>query len=95
MASQLMGDACAISGKYAGNDGQEKNRYVKLGVWFQNAETGALSIKLEALPIPFEGQAWISLFQKREEQPAQSPAPQQQAPQQQQRPAPAPQRGRY
>jgi hypothetical protein len=87
MAAQYMGDVCTITGKYNDQQGNEKNRYLKVGAWFDNE--GRISVKLEAIPLPDpNGAVWLSLFLRKDDD-QQQPAPQQQ--QQQQRQAPPPQ----
>lgn len=61
MSAQYMGDVCTITGKYTDQQGNEKNRYMKVGTWFDNE--GRISVKLEAIPLPDEkGNVWMSLF---------------------------------
>lgn len=85
-----MGDVCAITGKYTDQSGQEKNRYMRVGAWFQSDK--GISVKLEAAPYPNEsGEVWLSLFvaqqqQQRPPQQQQQRPPQQQQQQQQQQP---------
>lgn len=86
MAAQYMGDVCTITGKYNDQQGNEKNRYLKVGAWFDNE--GRISVKLEAMPLPDpNGNVWLSLFLRQDDGNQQQPAPQQQQ-QQQQRQAP-------
>ena len=87
MAAQYMGDVCTITGKYNDQQGNEKNRYLKVGAWFDNE--GRISVKLEAIPLPDpNGNVWLSLFLRQDDNSnQQQPAPQQQ----QQRQAPPPQ----
>jgi len=87
MAAQYMGDVCTITGKYNDQQGNEKNRYLKVGAWFDNE--GRISVKLEAIPLPDpNGNVWLSLFLRQDDNTnQQQPAPQQQ----QQRQAPPPQ----
>jgi hypothetical protein len=59
MASEYMGDALIITGKYTDNSGAEKNRYAKVGTWFKN-ENGNISVKIDILD------KWVSLFDKKE-----------------------------
>ena len=84
MSAQDMGDVCTITGKYTDQQGQEKNRYMKVGAWFDNE--GRISVKLDAYPIPGpDGNVWLSLFLKQDDAPQQQqPAQQQRPPQQQQ-----------
>lgn len=94
MAAQYMGDVCTITGKYNDQQGNEKNRYMKVGAWFDNE--GRISVKLEAIPLPDpNGGIWLSLFLRKDDDQQQ----QQQPPRQQQQAAPAAprnnQRSRY
>ena len=66
------GDVCVITGSFQDQNGNRKNRYVKLGAWFQDAQTGNISVKLDALPMPrikqgnqgeIEQVCWLSLFE--------------------------------
>lgn len=52
-------DLVATSGTYTDKQGNEKKRYVKCGVVMEN-EKGML-IKIESLPIGFNG--WLSCFE--------------------------------
>lgn len=86
-----MGDVCAITGKYTDQAGQEKNRYIRVGAWFQSEK--GISVKLEAAPYPNgKGEVWLSLFVAQQQQ--QRPPQQQQRPPQQQQQRP-PQGGGY
>lgn len=97
MAAQYMGDVCTITGKYQDHSGQDKNRYMKVGAWFDNE--GRISVKLEAIPLPDpNGGIWLSLFLRKDDD-QQQQQQQQQPPRQQQQAAPAAprnnQRSRY
>lgn len=97
MAAEYMGDVCTITGKFQQN-GQEKNRYLKVGAWFDNE--GRISVKLEALPLPDQnGNVWLSLFlkqdDKQQQQQPQRQQPQHQQPQQQQQQQQRYNRSRY
>lgn len=50
-------EAIAKAGTYKDRDGNEKTRFQKCGVVFESAK--GLSLKIEALPVPFDG--WLSL----------------------------------
>lgn len=88
MSSTYMGDACVITGSYTDENGNNKNRYNKVGAWFQNNESGAISVKLEVLPMPSENGCWISLFRKQNgnQNQGQPQQQRQQPPQQRQQP---------
>ena len=54
----IIGDIMAPTGKYAGQDGQEKTRWLKCGILLQT--DNGFRIKMEAMPIgipDFEG--WL------------------------------------
>jgi paraquat-inducible protein B len=59
-------EACARGEKYTTADGQEKQRWLKCGVVLETKS--GLSLKLESLPVNFDG--WLSFFEPkpREEQ---------------------------
>ena len=50
----------AVTGKYKGQDGQEKNQYVNCGTLFQR-DDGSLTIKLDSLPLG-EFNGWINCY---------------------------------
>lgn len=65
-------EALAKAGTYTNSQGTEKTKWHKCGVVFENDR--GMSIKLDSLPINFDG--WISLFPPREaEKPAGKSAP--------------------
>lgn len=72
-------EACARGEKYTTADGQEKQRWIKCGVVIDSKN--GLSLKLESIPVNFDG--WLSFFEPkpREEQ---RPQQRQQRPQQRQ-----------
>lgn len=45
-----MGDICVKSGSYTDQQGQEKNRYEKIGAWFQD-DQGRISINISMIPL--------------------------------------------
>lgn len=53
------------------NSGAEKKRYINIGALFTR-DDGSMSLKLETIPVKFDG--WISLYEPRQkdEQPRQS-----------------------
>lgn len=66
------GDVCVITGCFQDQNGNRKNRYNKIGAWFQDAQSGAISVKLDVLPMPrikqggqgeIEQACWLSLFE--------------------------------
>ena len=74
MASKKIYDVVTSTGSYTGQDGQEKKRWLTVGVVFQNDE-GYVSMKLDAIPAKRndQGEMWLSLFvpKPREQKPAQ------------------------
>ena len=66
----------ARTGSYTDRDGNEKTRWTKCGIVVE--KDGRMSIKLEAIPVGFDG--WLSAFEPRERDQAR--------PQQPRRPAP-------
>lgn len=77
-------DVVAITGKYQDRDGNEKNRYTNIGVILETKN--GLSLKLEAVPVGWDG--WAGLYEPKERDGGTEQR--QSAPRQQQR-APAPQ----
>ena len=56
--SKVKYDVLARTGTYTNAGGEEKSRWMKSGVVFEN-EKGYLSLKLEGLPV---GQEWSGFF---------------------------------
>jgi hypothetical protein len=48
------------NGTYKDSNGQEKNRWFRMGVCFQN-DKGQLSIKIDGVPVNWDG--WMSLME--------------------------------
>ena len=63
MASKKIYDVMVSTGSYTGDDGQEKQRWMNVGVMFKN-DSGYVSIKLEAIPTKRneQGELWLSCF---------------------------------
>lgn len=59
----------ARAGSYTDRDGNEKTRWQKCGILIE--KDGRLSVKLEALPIGFDG--WLSCFEPRQDDKPQRP----------------------
>ena len=51
-------DVVAVTGKYTDNGGNEKKRYTNIGVVFESDK--GLSIKLESIPVGWDG--WASFY---------------------------------
>lgn len=61
-------EVTAVTGKYTDRDGNEKNRYVKVGVILQTKNGHML--KLETVPIGWDGWAYLNEPKDREDKPA-------------------------
>ncbi len=59
-------DVVAITGSYVDRSGVEKRRYLNCGAVFETEK--GLSLKLEAIPVGFDG--WFQLYEPRPEQPS-------------------------
>lgn len=67
-------DVVAITGKYQDRDGNDKNRYTNIGVVIETDK--GLSLKLEAVPVGWDG--WAGLYEPKPRDaatPASSAAP--------------------
>lgn len=65
-------DVVKAMSKYTDAQGQEKTRWLNCGVIFKNAESGKMSLKMEAIPYGLpDDQGWFALM---EPQPRQQPA---------------------
>jgi hypothetical protein len=64
-------DVVAVTGSYTDRNGVEKRRYMNCGAVFETEK--GLSLKIEAIPVGFDG--WFQLYEPRTEQqtPAQQP----------------------
>jgi hypothetical protein len=58
-------DIVAITGKYKDRDGNEKSRYMNIGAVIETQN--GLSIKLEAVPVGWDGWAYLNEPKPREE----------------------------
>ena len=83
MAMKKTHDAVYAGEKYTDRDGNEKTRYVNVGVLFAR-DDGSLTMKLEAIPVGFNG--WINFY---EPKPRDGEPPQRQERQRPQRSSPA------
>lgn len=59
-------DVLATIGKYTDREGNEKNRYHKMGIALTQ-DDGRMSIKLESIPVGPEWSGWANLYPKRED----------------------------
>lgn len=60
-------EVVAITGKYVDRDGNEKSRYLNIGAVI-NTKNG-LMLKLEAVPIGWDGWAYLNQPKPREDEP--------------------------
>jgi hypothetical protein len=67
-------DVVAITGKYQGNDGKEKSRYLNIGAVIETRN--GLSLKLEAVPVGWDGWAYLNEPQQREQRAPANAVPQ-------------------
>ena len=58
------------NGTYKDRNGEEKTKWHQMGVCFQN-DKGQLSIKIDSIPVGFDG--WVSLFEPKPREGAQAP----------------------
>lgn len=58
-------DAVATIGKYTDKQGNEKKRYLNVGIVFEG-DDGRLSMKMDALPTAQEWSGWISFYEPKE-----------------------------
>lgn len=58
-------DIVAVTGKYKDRDGNEKSRYLNIGAVIETQN--GLSIKLEAVPVGWDGWAYLNEPKPREE----------------------------
>jgi len=61
-------DIVAVTGKYKDRDGNEKSRYLNIGAVIETQN--GLSIKLEAVPVGWDGWAYLNEPKPREDAPA-------------------------
>ena len=66
-------DVVAITGTYTGADGKEKKRYATLGAVIETKH--GLMLKLETIPVTWEGMAYLNDPRKREEPKRDDPPP--------------------
>jgi hypothetical protein len=78
------GNVCVSTGEFQpGNSDQKQKRWARVGLAFQDDQTGEISVKLETLPMPkMQGDGypavWLRIF--REEAGQRAPAGQRSAP---------------
>lgn len=65
MSAKYSGDVCVKTGTYQDQQGNNKNRYLKLGSYFTD-EQGRIGILLQSVPINMnpgkDGGTWLTLF---------------------------------
>lgn len=64
-------EVVAITGKYTDKDGNEKSRYMNIGAII-NTKNGFM-LKLEAVPVGWDGWAYLNEPQAKDERPKQAP----------------------
>ena len=77
-------EVTAVTGKYTDNNGQEKSRYLNIGAVIETKN--GLMLKMESVPVGWDGWAYLNEPRPREDAPQQHQ--QQRAPAPQQRQAP-------
>lgn len=60
MATKKKFDAVYSGEKYTDREGNEKTRFINCGVVFEN-DKGQLSMKIESLPVGFNG--WLNFYE--------------------------------
>ncbi len=93
------GDICVSTGSYTDKQGNNKNRYEKIGAWFTD-DQGRISINISMIPlIPPKKDGgigfWASLFTAQSNHQGQTPQQQAPAPQPQPQGQPAPRQQYY
>lgn len=66
-------DVVAITGKYTDREGNEKNRYLNIGAVIQT-KNGQM-LKLEAVPVGWDGWCYLNEPKPRDEQPQRRAVP--------------------
>lgn len=66
-------DVVAVTGKYQAQDGSEKNRYLNIGAVISTKN--GFMLKLEAVPVGWDGWAFLNGPEVRGEQPAKAAKP--------------------
>lgn len=64
----------AVTGTYTDASGQEKKRYVTIGAAFTGPD-GQMSLKLEAVPVGQGWNGWVNLYEPRQQDRPNTPAP--------------------
>lgn len=70
MAMKKTHDAVYAGEKYTDRDGKEKTRYINIGSLFAR-DDGSLTLKVESLPIGFNG--WINFYAPKAKESEQNP----------------------
>jgi hypothetical protein len=66
-------EVTAATGTYVNKDGEEKKSYARLGVVMETKN--GLMLKLETVPVKWEGFAYLNEPKAREDKPQSKPAP--------------------
>ena len=61
MSMRHHADLFATVGEYTDQDGKKAKRRVKVGAIFRDGASGAMSIKLDVIPVAREWSGWISV----------------------------------
>lgn len=64
MAMKKTHNAVYAGEKYTDKDGNEKTRYITIGVLFQR-DDGSLTAKIESVPVGFTG--WVNFWEPKED----------------------------
>ena len=68
----ILYEVVAVTGTYTDKDGKEKKRYTKLGV-VMDTKNGPM-LKLESVPVGWDGWAYMNEPQAKDERPKAKPA---------------------
>ena len=68
----ILHEVVAVTGTYTNKDGEEKKRYTKLGV-VMDTKNGPM-LKLESVPVGWDGWAYLNEPQAKDERPKAKPA---------------------
>lgn len=61
MAMRRFGDVMASTGEFTDRDGRRAKRWVRCGVVMRDDRSGALSIKLDAVPVAPGWSGWFAV----------------------------------
>lgn len=72
-------EVAAVVGKYTAADGKEKNQYVNMGKII-TTKTGNQMLKIDSIPVNWDGWAYLNDPRQRDEQPNNAPPQRNDAP---------------